>query len=236
MEFVLYIALILAMVLALFAQIKVSNTFNRYSRVATRQGRCAEEVARMMLHAEGVHDVRIERVHGRLSDHYDPRSKTLRLSDGVYGNASAAAIGVACHEAGHAIQHARAYAPLKLRSALVPVTSFASRVWWIIVLLGSLLIGVGGYLGQSTLGLTVVYAGIALFAFTTLFQLITLPCELDASNRAMRAMRQTGYFESSELVGARRVLSAAALTYVAAAVVSLVQLLRLVMIFGRRDR
>ena len=230
MEMVLYIAVIVAAILALFAQIKVSTTFNRYSRVATRQGRTAEQVARMMLHAEGITDVQIERVHGHLSDHYDPRTKTLRLSDGVYANASAAAIGVACHEAGHAIQHARAYAPVKLRSALVPVTSFASRAWWIIVLLGSLMINLGGYVGQS-----VVLVGIGLFAFTTLFQLVTLPCELDASTRAMRAMRATGYFEPSELSGARRVLKAAALTYVAAAVVSLLQLLRLVMMFRRRD-
>ena len=230
MEFVLYIAVIVAALLALGAQIGVSTTFNRYSRVATRQGRTAEEVARLMLRAEGLNDVRIERVHGRLSDHYDPRTKTLRLSDGVYGNASAAAIGVACHEAGHAIQHARAYAPLKLRSALVPVTSFASRAWWIIVVLGSLLLNFGSYFGQN-----LILAGIFLFAFTTLFQLVTLPCELDASTRALRAMRATGYFESSELVGARRVLKAAALTYVAAAVVSLLQLLRLIMIFRRRD-
>ena len=234
MEFVLYIAFIVAMVLALVAQIRVSTTFNRYARVATRQGRTAEQVARLMLNTAGLYDVRIERTRGHLSDHYDPRTNTLRLSDGVYGNASAAAIGVACHEAGHAIQHARDYAPVKLRSALVPVTNFASRLWWIIVMLGSLLLGVAGY-ADGSLGMILIYVGIGLFSFTTLFQLVTLPCEFDASARALRAMRATGYFESSEIVASQRVLRAAALTYVAATVVSLLQLLRLIMMFRRRN-
>lgn len=235
MEIILYVLVIVAFIFALVAQLKVSSTFKRYSRVATRRGYSAEQVARIMLDAAGVHGVHIERVGGQLSDHYDPRTKTLRLSEGVYGNASAAAIGVATHEAGHAIQHANAYAPLRLRSALVPVTSFASRVWWLIVLAGSLFLNVGRAIGAYSFGQIVIFIGIALFAFTTLFQLVTLPCELDASARALSAMRATGYFEESELRGARKVLSAAAMTYLAAALVSLLQLLRLIAMFRRRD-
>lgn len=230
-ELLVYLAFVAAVIFSLFAQIKVSSTFNRYSRVATRGGYTAEQVARRLLDAEGLHEVRIERTRGHLSDHYDPRTKVLRLSDSTYGNASAAAIGVACHEAGHAIQHAKNYAPLALRSFLVPVTSFASRAWWLLLLLGTVLMSLGAALGTG-----VMLFSIGLFAFTTLFQFVTLPCEFNASARAMEGMRTMGYFTSDELSGARKVLTAAAMTYVAAALVSVLQLLRLILMFRRNDR
>ena len=230
-ELLVYLAFIAAIIFSLFAQLKVSTTFNRYSRVATRGGYTAEQVARRLLDSEGLTDVRIERTRGHLSDHYDPRTKVLRLSDGVFGNASAAAIGVACHEAGHAIQHAKNYAPLALRSFLVPVTSFASRAWWLLLLLGTVLMSLGAALGTG-----VMLFSIGLFAFTTLFQFVTLPCEFNASARAMEGMRTMGYFTSDELSGARKVLTAAAMTYVAAALVSVLQLLRLILMFRRNDR
>ena len=231
MEYLVYIAFVAAVIFAFVAQIKVSSTFARYSRVATRGGFTAEQVARRLLDSEGLFDVKIERTHGHLSDHYDPRTKVLRLSDSTYGNASAAAIGVACHEAGHAIQDAKHYAPLALRSLLVPVTSFASRTWWLLLLLGTLLMSLGAALGAG-----MMLFSIGLFAFITLFQLVTLPCELNASARAMAGMRTMGYFTGDELSGARRVLTAAAMTYVASALVSLLQLLRLILIFRRNDR
>ncbi len=230
-EIPIYLAFIAAIVFSFVAQIKVSSTFRRYSRVATRGGYTAERVARRLLDTEGLYDVRIERTHGHLSDHYDPRTKVLRLSESTFGNASAAAIGVACHEAGHAIQHAKHYAPLALRSFLVPVTSFASRSWWMLLLLGTLLMSLG-----SALGFGVTLFSIGLFAFITLFQLVTLPCEFNASARAMEGMRSMGYFTSDELTGARKGLTAAALTYVAATLVSVLQLLLLLTILRINDR
>ncbi len=227
-EFYIYIATLIAMVLAVWAQIKVSTTFSRYSKTPTATNRTADEVARMILDNNGLSNVRIERVRGNLSDHYDPRSKVLRLSDTVYGNRSAAAIGVAAHEAGHAIQHATGYAPVILRSKMVPITSFASRFTWIIITLGLLLMGVG------SIGYYTVHVGIALCAITTLFQLVTLPCEFDASRRALSEMNATGLYSSSELAVSRKVLSAAALTYVAALVVSALHLIRLILSFSRR--
>lgn len=228
-EFYVYIATLIATVLAIWAQIKVSTTFNKYSRTPTATNRTADQVARMILDNNGLSDVRIERVRGSLSDHYDPRSKVLRLSDTVYGNRSAAAIGVAAHEAGHAIQHATGYAPVILRSKMVPITSFASRFTWIIITLGIILLSFGTMLGYYAL-----HVGIALFAVTTLFQLVTLPCEFDASRRALSEMNATGLYSSSELVVSRKVLSAAALTYVASLVVSALHLLRLILSFSRR--
>ena len=227
-EFFVYIATFMAMILAVWAQIKVSTTFNKYSRTPTATNRTADELARMILDNNGLSDVRIERVRGNLSDHYDPSSKVLRLSDTVYGNRSAAAIGVAAHEAGHAIQHATGYAPVILRSKMVPITSFASRFTWIIIVLGLLFMGVG------FIGYYVVHVGIALFAVTTLFQLVTLPCEFDASRRALSEMNATGLYSSSELAVSRKVLSAAALTYVASLLVSALHLLRLILSFSRR--
>ena len=231
-EIVLYIATLCAVVLSVFAQIYVSSTFRRHSRQATLRGQSAEMVARYVLDEAGCDDVIIERVGGSLTDHYDPRTKTLRLSDSVYGNASSAAIGVACHEAGHAIQHRAHYFPVKVRSALVPVTNFVSRFWSIALILGvvlTFLVPSGGMFGT-----VLMFVGIGAFSVSTLFQLVTLPCEFDASKRALRAMRSTGYFEKRELASAKKVLSAAALTYIASALVSILQLLRIILIFRRR--
>lgn len=229
LENFLYVAMIVALVVAVWAQIKVSTTFRKYSKTATATQRTADEVARMILDNNGLHDVRIERVRGKLTDHYDPRSNTLRLSDSVYGNKSAAAIGVAAHEAGHAIQHATGYGPVVLRSKMVPITTFASRFTWIIIVLGALFLGIGLELGYYTM-----LFGIGLFAVTTLFQLVTLPCEFDASRRALAEMNRTGLYSSGELAVSKKVLSAAALTYVASLVVSALQLLRLILSVSRR--
>ena len=229
LEYYVYIATIIALVLAVWAQVKVSTTFSRYSRTPTATNRTAEEVARMILDSNGLSDVRIERVRGNLSDHYDPRSKVLRLSDTVYGQRSAAAIGVAAHEAGHAIQHKVGYAPVVLRSKMVPITSFASRFTWVVIMLGLLFIG-------TSLGYITLHVGIGLFAITTLFQLVTLPCEFDASKRALEEMDKTGLYSSGELAVSRKVLSAAALTYVASLLVSVLQLVRLILSANNRRR
>ena len=226
-DFILYIFFILAIILTFYAQIKVSSTFNKYSRVSTGHGRTAAEAARMILSQNGINDVRIERVGGNLTDHYDPRSKTLRLSDSVYDSTSAAAVGVAAHEAGHAIQHAVGYLPIKIRSSLVPVTNFASRSTWILILLGCLFY-------YSEIGYALIMVGIALFSVTTVFQLVTLPCEFNASRRALEALDGSGWYSGSELSLAKKVLSAAALTYVAALLVSVLQLLRLISRYSRR--
>ena len=226
-DFILYIFFILAIGLTFFAQIKVSATFNKYSRVATGRGQTAAEAARMILDKNGLHHVKIERVGGNLTDHYDPRGEVLRLSESVYDSTSAAAVGVAAHEAGHAIQHAEGYTPIKIRSKLVPITNFAARSTWILILIGALLSFTG-------IGYFLVLAGIALFSVTTLFQLVTLPCEYNASNRAMDALESCGWYDRGELRAARKVLSAAALTYVAALLVSVLQLLRLLSRFSRR--
>lgn len=239
MDIVIYFALLLALGLSLFAQVRVSTTFRKYSRVPTRRGMRAEDVARLVLDEAGCTDVVIERTRGSLTDHYDPRTKTLRLSDSTYGNASAAAVGVACHEAGHAIQHSQAYLPLKLRSVMVPVTTFASRAWYFIFMIGLLFLFITPDMTlpglEFSFGYYAILAGIALFSVTTVFQLVTLPCEFNASSRALRAMRETGYFEPSEMTGARAVLSAAAMTYISAALVSVLQLLRLLSML-RRNR
>ena len=231
MDIILYVAAIAAMIFALWAQFKVQSTFNKYSRVNTASGGTAAQVAEMILRSNGVYDVRVERVGGNLTDHFDPRSNTLRLSDSVYGSTSAAAIGVAAHEAGHAIQHAEEYLPIKVRSLLVPVTNFSSRISWLVIMLGFLMMG---FAGDTGIGYYVALVGIALFAITTVFQLVTLPCEFDASRRAMQALGASGRYTHTELSASRKVLTAAALTYVAALAVSLIQLLRLINSINRR--
>ncbi len=231
-DIVLYFAAILALILSVWAQIKVKTTFNKYSRVGTRAGRTAAEVAQMILRQEGVTGVRIERVGGSLTDHFDPRSNTLRLSDSVYNGTSSAAIGVAAHEAGHAVQHAKGYLPIKIRVAMVPAVNFASRFTWIVIMAGALTMA----LVESSIGYYVMLFGIGLFALVTLFELVTLPCEFNASGRAMRALAASGWYTREELRGSRAVLTSAALTYVAALAVSAIQLLRLVMRFLGSDR
>lgn len=230
-EYTLYPLAVAALVFAIWAQVKVNSTFNNYSRVPTMCGRSAAEVARMILDENGLNHVRIERVAGNLTDHYDPRAEVLRLSDAVYEGSSSAAVGVAAHEAGHAIQHATKYFPIVLRGALVRVTGFASKFTWIVILLGSLFMAL-----DPVLGYYIVLFGIGLFAVLMVFQLVTLPCEFNASKRAMAALRTSGYYTEGELSDSKRVLTAAALTYVASFTVTLVQLLRLIVRFTGRRR
>lgn len=218
--------LIIAMILAGLAQAKVSSTYNKYSRVPNRRGLTGEQVAAQMLIQAGIHDVRIERVAGHLTDHYDPRTKTLRLSESVYDSTSVAAVGVAAHETGHAIQHDVGYAPLALRSFFVPLANFGSRLAIPLILIGFIFSG-----GGSTL----VTLGILFFSLSVVFTIITLPVEFNASRRAIRLLADDGFLDSDEIGGAKKVLSAAAMTYVAAAFAAIAQLLRLVAIFGRRD-
>ena len=232
MDLPLYLLAIAAMIFSIWAQFKVKSTFNKYSRVYTRGGRTAAQVADMILRSAGINNVRIERVRGSLTDHFDPQTNTLRLSDSVYDSTSAAAVGVAAHEAGHAVQHAVGYTPIKIRSSLVPAASFASRFTWVLIMLGILMMGVT----NDGLGYYVMLAGVGLFSVVTLFELVTLPCEFNASRRAMEALESSGWYGTDELTSSRKVLTAAALTYVAALAVSLIQLLRLISRLNNRRR
>ncbi len=232
MDLILYFLAIASMIFSIWAQIKVNGTFKKYSRLMTGGGRTAAEVAAMILARAGINNVRIERVGGSLTDHFDPRTNTLRLSDSVYDSQSAAAIGVAAHEVGHAIQHAEGYMPIRLRSALVPAVSFASRFTWLLVMAGLLMMSVNEY----GIGYYVMLGGIGLFSVVTLFELVTLPCEFNASRRAMAALRDCGYYGEEELSASRKVLTAAALTYVAALATSVIQLLRLISRVSNRRR
>ena len=190
-------------------------------------GMTGAEAAQRLLNSQGIYDVTVRRVPGSLSDHYDPRTKTVNLSDDVYSSTSVAAIGVAAHECGHAIQHAVGYAPLNFRSALVPIANFGSQISWPLILIGIL---IGGF------GSPIVQLGIILFSLAVLFQLVTLPVEFNASSRAVRLLDSTGILSGNEVDGTRRVLGAAALTYVAAAAGSILQLLRLIILFGGRRK
>ena len=221
-----YLVLVLpAMIFALIAQGMVQSTFEKYSRTPTKSGMTGYEAARMVLAQNGIHDVKIEQVSGNLTDHFDPRAKVIRLSDATYASNSAAAVGVAAHEAGHAAQYASEYAPIKLRTAIIPITNIGSKLTLPLILLGAL------FAIQP-----LVTLGILFFALSTVFQLVTLPIEFNASRRAMEALRSSGRMYDAELVASKKVLTAAAMTYVAALAVSLMQLLRLILIFGRRNR
>ena len=221
-----FILLIVAMIFSMVAQTKVSSTFNKYSRVRNRAGFTGAQVAAQMLQNAGIYDVSVQRVAGNLTDHYDPRTKTLRLSQGVYDSMSVAALGVAAHETGHAIQHDVGYAPLALRSFFVPLANFGSRLAFPLIVIGFIVAG-----GGSTL----VTLGILFFSLSVAFTVITLPVEFNASHRAIDLLVADGFLTSDEIGGAKKVLSAAAMTYVAAAFAAVVQLLRLIAIFGRRD-
>ena len=223
-----YLVLVLpALLVSLWAQFKVKSTFNKYSQKRVASGMTGADASRCIQRANGI-QTGLEAVAGSLSDHYDPRNNTIRLSSTVYGQTSVAAVGVAAHETGHALQHAEGYAPVRLRTALVPVTNFASGLSPILVILGIMM-------AMDPLA----YAGIVLFSVATFFQLVTLPVEFNASRRAVVALEQSGQFTEDELTGVKKVLTAAALTYVAALFVSLMSLLRLVLIVsgnrGRRD-
>ena len=218
-----YVLVLLGVVLCAIASWNVSRTYKKFSQVWNSRGMQAQDVAAQILQRSGIYDVRIERVRGSLTDHYSPGEKVLRLSDSVYGSSSVAAIGVAAHECGHAIQHQVGYAPLKLRSAAVPIANFGSRLYWPIILMGLIL----GYM-------EVAQIGILLFAFVVFFQLITLPVEFDASRRAMAILSGNNLLWEEELRGARKVLTAAAMTYVASLFSSILQMLRLILLTNRR--
>lgn len=222
--------LLICMAFALWASHNVNSTFRKYANQFSRRRLTGAQAAQRVLSANGVHGVRIERIAGNLTDHFDPKTNVIRLSDSVYDSASTAAIGVACHEAGHAVQYAVGYAPIKLRAAIIPVTNFGTRIAWPLMLLGLLLSS------MSYSFYNLVYVGIACFSLSLVFQLVTLPVEFNASRRAVAAIEQGGILYEDELEGAKKTLRAAALTYVAAAATSLAQLLRLLAIYGRRRR
>ena len=220
-----YILVIIGAVICMIASANVKSTYNKYSKVRASSGITAEEMAYRMLQDAGIYDVSIQRIGGDLTDHYSPGEKVLRLSDTVYGSSSVAALGVACHEAGHAIQHKEGYAPLKLRSLSVPIANFGSFLSWPLIVLGLVL-------GSMNLA----RVGVFLFAFVVVFQLITLPVEFDASRRALLVLERDNILWNEEMTGARKVLRAAALTYVASLFSSVLQLLRLFLLTQRRDR
>lgn len=221
-----YLILIIpALLISLWAQFKVKSTFSKYSKVFATSGYTAAQIARYILDSNGLTGVRVERVAGDLSDHFDPRTNVVRLSDSVYNSTSVAAIGVAAHEVGHAIQYAENYSPMKFRSAIIPITQIGSTLSMPLIFLGVL------FSLQP-----IVTIGIVFFSFATLFQLITLPVEFNASNRALKILEDRDYLYGEELKGAKRTLTAAAMTYVAALIVSAMQLLRLILIFGNRGR
>ena len=219
-----WILLIPVLILSVYAQIKVSSSFKRYSQKHNRRGITGAQAASEVLRAHGVHDVTIRPCNGNLTDHYDPRDNTIYLSQPVYNAATVAAVGVAAHEAGHAVQYAMGYGPVRVRSAIIPVTQFGSQFAFIALVLGIVLYSQPMFL-----------IGIVLFGMTTLFQLVTLPVEFDASARAMGTIEGTYLLDEDERKGAKKVLTAAALTYVAALLMSLLQLLRNLLIFAGRD-
>ena len=221
-----YILVLIGVAICLFASSRVNSVFRRYSTVRSRSGLTGREAAERILRANGIYDVTVRHIPGNLTDHYDPRNKTLGLSDSTYGSASVAAIGVAAHECGHAAQHATGYAPLKFRGALVPVANFGSTLAWPLILIG-LLIG-------SRSASLFINMGILLFSAAVLFQLVTLPVEFNASNRAVKVLETTGMLYPEEIRQTKAVLGAAALTYVASAASAILQLLRLLLITGRR--
>ena len=223
-----YILVMIGVVICLLASAKMNSTFSKYSRVRSHSGKTGKEAAEALLHREGIYDVRVEYVAGNLTDHYDPRSKVLRLSDATYQQTSVAAIGVAAHECGHAIQHARGYAPLSIRSALVPVANFGSSIAWPLIIIGLIM---NSQTSQLFLNL-----GVIAFSMAVLFQIVTLPVEFNASRRALKILGNTGMLYPDEVRETRKVLTAAALTYVAGAASAILQLLRLIMISNsRRD-
>lgn len=219
-----YIALIIAMFVSMIISARVSSTFNKFAKVASRSGLTAEQAVQKMLAASGVYNVQIQRIGGSLTDNFNPKTNVISLSENVYGKTSIAAIGVACHEAGHAIQYQEEYGPAKLRMAIVPATNFGSKLSMPLLLIG-LVLGI----------MELVWVGILLFSLSTIFQLVTLPVEFDASRRALKAMSGCGILAEDEVKGARKVLSSAAMTYVAALATSVLMLLRYVAMAKRRD-
>ena len=226
-----YLVIVLpCILLSLWSSAQVNSTFKRYSNQISTRRITGADAAQRVLNANGVWGVRIERVSGNLTDHYDPKRNVIRLSDSVYSSCSTAAIGVACHEAGHAVQYAQNYFPIKIRAAIIPITNFGSKLAMPLILLGLVLSF------MANLSFTLVYLGIACFALSLVFQLITLPVEFNASRRAMETIDQAELLTAEERKGAKKTLKAAAMTYVAAVAVALAQFLRLILLFGGRRR
>jgi len=226
-----YLIIVLpCIILSMWASSSVNSTFNKYSKVNSMRHLTGAEAAQRVLSANGVRGVRIERVSGNLTDHFDPKTNVIRLSDSVHSSTSVAAIGVACHEAGHAVQYAQNYGPIRLRAAIIPVTNIGSKLAMPLILLGILF----SFLGNLSYGL--VYLGIACFSLSLVFQLVTLPVEFNASRRAMDTIESSGILTEEEQRGARKTLKAAAMTYVAATAVALAQVVRLLVLFGGRGR
>ena len=223
-----YILVVIGAVICMIASARVKGTFNKYSQLRSMSGMNGAQVAQRVLQAAGIYDVQVRHVSGSLTDHYDPRTKTVNLSDPVYNATSVAALGVAAHECGHAIQHAKSYAPLSIRSALVPIANFGSMLAWPVILIGL-------FFNTRSSGL-IIDIGIILFSAAVLFQLVTLPVEFDASRRALVMLRTQGILADDELKYTRRVLKSAALTYVASAAAAILQLLRIILITNGRRR
>ena len=223
-----YILVVIGAVICMIASARVKGTFNKYSQLRSMSGMNGAQVAQRVLQAAGIYDVQVRHVSGSLTDHYDPRTKTVNLSDPVYNATSVAALGVAAHECGHAIQHVKSYAPLSIRSALVPIANFGSMLAWPVILIGL-------FFNTRSSGL-IIDIGILLFSAAVLFQLVTLPVEFDASRRALVMLRTQGILADDELKYTRRVLKSAALTYVASAAAAILQLLRIILITNGRRR
>lgn len=221
-----YILVLIGALICIIASGRVNSVFNRYSQVRSHSGMTGREAAEKILRANGIHDVTVQHISGNLTDHYDPRNKTLSLSDATYQSTSVAAIGVAAHECGHAVQHHVGYAPLKIRGALVPVANFGSMAAWPLIIIGLFING--------NMSLMLINLGILLFSAAVLFQLVTLPVEFNASKRAVKVLENTGMLYPEEVDATKKVLGAAALTYVASAASMILQLLRLLLISGRR--
>lgn len=222
-----YSLVLIGVVICMLASSRVNSVFRRYASVRSMSGMTGREAAERILRANGIYDVQVCHISGHLNDHYDPRNKILRLSDATYNSPSVAAIGVAAHECGHAVQHAVGYAPLKIRGALVPVANFGSTLAWPLILIGLLI--------RSDAAVLLINLGILLFSAAVLFQIVTLPVEFNASRRAVQALEKGGMLYGEEIDGTKAVLRAAALTYVASAASMILQLLRLIIIGGRRQ-
>lgn len=223
-----YMLVLIGAVICMIASANVKSTYKKYAQYRSMTGMTGAQAAERLLRSAGINDVKVGHVAGELSDHYNPATKVLNLSDSVYGSTSVAAIGVAAHECGHAIQHAKGYAPLRFRTWFVPVANFGSKLAWPLILIGLFINSESSWL--------IIEAGIVLFSFAVIFQLVTLPVEFNASSRALVLLEQQGILSEQELPYTKKVLSAAALTYVASAAASLLQLLRIIMLFGGRRR
>ena len=221
-----YMLVILGVIICMMASAKMNSTFNKYSRVRNHSGMTGREAAEEILRRAGIYDVRVEHISGNLTDHYDPRSKVLRLSDATYNSTSVAAMGVAAHECGHAVQHETGYVPLKIRGALVPIANFGSTIAWPLIIIGLFF--------NSRSSALFLNLGILAFSLAVLFQIVTLPVEFNASNRAIRVLGSSGMLYEDEVKATIKVLTAAALTYVAGAASAILQLLRIILLTGNR--